>query len=488
LKTTPLRASLLAVTLLVAGVAAVSSLLACAAGSSDTGSDGGAGADGTTGEGGISSDTGIDTGGSTGGKLPIGSPCKGTSQCASPGSCTQLGMDAYCTEPCPSASCPTGTYCSLIENKPLCVPDLMQECLDCTTSSDCKLPSDACLTSPQGDQFCARDCTPSGDTCPTGFKCVDKAEYPGPRETVMDGGSSGGTESADAGAGSATKWCVPNDGASCKCDAERNGVVESCSVTNKWGTCTGQTTCIGATGKLQACNAQAPAQEICNGVDDNCNGQIDEGTGDELCSFMGPTPVNSSWVCMDGACSLGPCAQGWTAFPPGPLSNGCACAVNPGDSDGLCDMAIAAGSVTSMGGSPLVITGTLSSATAVAVYSLTTTDVNETTTDSYDVSIAFTKPTTNTEFVMDVIRGDPCSDTPSGGATDITSYDWCVNATSATAGLSVCGPTAVHHCADESSDYFIRVYRAAGATPTCTSYEITITGGGGTCDLTQSCM
>ena len=483
MKTSSFRASLLAVSLVACGIGP---LAACAAGSSDSGSDGGAGSsvDGTTGDGGPG--TGVDTGPSTGGKIAIGGECTKTSQCVAGGTCTKLGESSYCTEPCPSAVCPANTYCSLIDEAPLCVPDLKQECLDCTKSSECKLPSDACLTSPQGDQFCARDCTPSGDTCPTGFTCVDQAEYPGPRESADGGTKSSG--SADAGLGGARKWCVPDKGASCACDADRNGVVESCNVTNQYGTCTGQTACIGATGKLQTCNAQTPAKEICNGVDDNCNGQIDEGTPDELCSFMGPPPVNSSWVCMDGTCSLGPCNAGFTDFPPGPLSAGCACPVNAGDSDGLCDMAIAAGTVSSAGGSPLVITGTLSSATAVAVYSFTSTDADSATSDNTHVAIAFTMPTTNTEFVMDVIRGATCSDTPAGGATDITSYDWCVNATSATAGLSVCGPTAVHHCADVSSQYYVRVYRAAGATAACTPYELTITGSGGTCDLTQSCM
>jgi hypothetical protein len=521
LKTLRIRASVLAATF--AGI-----LIACAAGSTDTIGDGGL-ADGTgTGDGGGGDGSG-DTG-SKGSGLPIGSACESTSQCASPGTCTALGSGHYCTEPCPESDmCPTGTYCSIIDDTDLCVPDLKQECLTCTKASDCKLPSDACLTSPQGDSFCARDCTPEGDECPTGFTCVDKATYAGTKlgggsadagtsdggatdGSAVDGGAvdgdgedGGGLDSGgdaddsgmeagtDAGMGSGngpSKWCVPIHGASCTCDAERNGLVENCSVTNKWGTCTGQATCIGATGKLQACNAQTPSMEICNGVDDNCNGQIDEGDPNSLCSFMGGPPANSSWVCMNGACSLGPCAAGFTAFPPGPLSQGCNCAVNAGDADGLCDMAIQAGSVSATTGSPLVITGTLSSATAVAVYHFTSDDSGGlTNTNPYHVSITFTQPTTNTEFVMDVIRGATCSDAPVGATTDVTSYDWCVDATSATAGEAPCGPTAVHHCTDESSDYYIRVYRAAGVTPTCTTYELTVSGNSAAvCDLTQSCM
>ena len=56
-------------------------------------------------------------------------------------------------------------------------------------------------------------------------------------------------------------------------------------------------------------------------------------------------------------------------------------------------------------------------------------------------------------------------------------------------GEAPCGPATVNvpHCANHSSQYYVRVYRAAGVTGTCTPYEITITGGGGTCDLTQTC-
>ena len=452
--------------------------------------------------------------------VAIGSPCTTTDVCASSGTCTALGSAGmYCTEPCPLTSCPHGTYCSLIGGAATCVPDLMQECLICTLATDCKLPSDACLKAPQGDTFCARDCTPDNQ-CPMGYTCVDKATYSGaavdggvfeggagPADGGVhdaggghdagaggsgDGGGSDATSGADAAmadGGSPSRWCVPSGGASCSCDPSREGEVEACSIINAFGTCTGTQTCNGAAGIWQ-CNALTPMAEICNGKDDNCNGQVDEGDPNMLCAAEGAPPVHAGWVCMNGMCLLGACDQGWTDFPPGPPADGCPCATDTADLDGLCDQAIPAGSVTDVGGAPLTLTGTLSSATAVQVYSFTTTDTNEMTTNSYHVSIAFTAPTPNNEFVMDVERSAACNDTPTGGSTNITSYDWCVNATSATAGEAPCGPAIVNvsNCADHSSAYFVRVYRKAGATPTCTSYAIAVTGGGGTCDLTAKCM
>jgi hypothetical protein len=148
------------------------------------------------------------------------------------------------------------------------------------------------------------------------------------------------------------------------------------------------------------------------------------------------------------------------------------------------------GTVTDVGATPITIQGTLSSDTNQDYYSFQTVDTPETGTNSYHVAIAFTKPAPNNEFVMDVLRGGPCLDTPSGPGTAITTYDWCVNGTNGTMGEAPCGPSTTNepHCADHSSAYYLHVYRKAGVTGTCTQYEITINGGGGTCDLTQTCM
>jgi hypothetical protein len=114
--------------------------------------------------------------------------------------------------------------------------------------------------------------------------------------------------------------------------------------------------------------------------------------------------------------------------------------------------------------------------------------VNQAGTNSYHVAISITQPVPNNEFVMDVMRGDPCLDMPLGAGTSITAYDWCVNGSSATVGEAPCGPSAVHHCADHTSKYYVRVHRKAGATGTCTQYQVTVNGGGGTCDVAQTCM
>ena len=53
---------------------------------------------------------------------------------------------------------------------------------------------------------------------------------------------------------------------------------ETCENTNQYGTCVGMYECMGDQGWV--CDADMPVEEMCNGVDDNCNGEIDEGYTD----------------------------------------------------------------------------------------------------------------------------------------------------------------------------------------------------------------
>src|SRR5262249_2576949 len=161
----------------------------------------------------------------------IGSPCSNLTDCKM-GTCIFVGSDKYCSTPCPP-DCPAGTYCSMVNGMSMCVPDLGQECLPCATAKDCKLATDECLKPPPGDTFCARDCTPTG-ICPNGFTCMDKTTYMGGSGGADGGAPDAGKDSGAVDAGKPgsgpTKWCVPNSGFSCPCDAKRDGIVHDCHV------------------------------------------------------------------------------------------------------------------------------------------------------------------------------------------------------------------------------------------------------------------
>jgi hypothetical protein len=467
--------------------------VACAEGSNLPAPDPGTGGNGAGGTG-----TGIPPG-------QIGGTCVNDESCKVEGSsCVQIGGESYCTVACPP-QCPKGTYCAIINGDPMCVPDLESQCLPCTTILQCLNPSDACLTAPAGDKFCARDCTTTGE-CPNGFTCLEGAKYPpkqnpdpGGADAGTDGGSDGGTDGGtDAGpmmppAGQAYKFCVPNLPFSCPCTAKRDGVEKDCSIVNQFGTCSGVEVCMGDKNKFEGCTAQTPAAESCNAKDDNCDGTTDEGDPNALCTAEGPIPPHGSYVCSaKGTCDLGPCEAGWAAFPPGPVKDGCACAMEAGEPNNLCANATSAGMVTDTPGSNITLAGTLSAQDDVDVWTFDTVDTDELTTNSYHVSINFTSPMPNEEFVMDVIHGDACTDTPSGNSTNITSYTWCVDGRGAdgTSGEIPCANDGTQpvHCNNNSSKYFVIVRRKLGATGTCSQYNVSITAAGGTaCDFTQKC-
>lgn len=456
-------------------------------------------------------------GGEGGGGIPpgqIGGLCGDDTPCEQ-GDCTVVGANKYCTVPCPPG-CPDGTYCALINGDSICVPDLGSQCLPCTTVLQCLNPSDACLTAPAGDRFCARDCTTDGQ-CPNGFTCLEGAKYPptqggggggempdaGPPDDAGASGDAGDAGADDGGTdagptkppqGQAHKFCVPNVPFSCPCNEKRDGVEKNCSNSNQYGTCSGRETCNGASGKFEECSAKVPAAETCNTEDDDCDGMSDEGDPNELCSMEGPVPPHASWACTpQGSCALGPCEPGWAAYPPGPVSQGCACPVEMGEPNDLCANATPAGSVSDTDGSSITITGTLGGASDVDVWSFDTVDTDEVTTNSYHVSIDLVAPMPNDEFVIDVIRGDACTDTPTGGAVGITSYDWCVDGKSADGleGEATCANNgwAPVHCNNNSTKYYVRVHRKLGATGTCTQYSLLVTAkGGDPCDFTQKCQ
>jgi len=444
----------------------------------------------TTGAGAGAGDAGIPPG-------QVGGTCEEAKDCPEGASCTQVGSQKFCTVACPPA-CPQGTYCAIIEGDPICVPDQGQQCLQCNATVDCKSPSDSCLTAPPGDRFCAIDCTTMG-TCPTGFSCVEAALYqsgnwPGTGGGGSGGGGGAGGSEADAGStgsgppppsGQPYKFCVPDNGLSCPCDDKREGITHSCYRENEHGRCTGTESCNGQ--QWQGCSAALPAAEVCNDADDDCDDQPDNADPEQLC---GASPPHATWACIGGDCQLGMCEEGWTQFPPGPPSEGCPCQLEPEEPNNGCATATNAGTVTDAAPNSLVIHGTLSSAGDFDFWSFNTIDTNQANTNSYHVSIDFTGPMPNSEFQFDVIRGDACVDVPSGPATSITSYDWCVDGTSAggNEGEGNCGPTSPVHCENHSSKYYLRVSRKPGATSTCAQYQVTITAfGGDACDFTKKC-
>ncbi len=256
----------------------------------------------------------------------FGEPCANADDCLS-GICS-LHMGAYvCSKTCDEV-CPSGWSCKLIsgggDGQYVCVSNYSHLCLPCSTADGCtgEVPN-ACVKYSDGLSFCGGSCdleTP----CPEGFDCQEV-------ETTT---------------GAKTYQCVNSQGV-CECSslAIETGLASPCSTSNDLGSCSGYRVCT-ETG-LEACDAATPSVETCNGIDDDCDGVVDEDMcddgntctidicqGAEGCAYE---PINEG-ECMDGdVCTVGDhCEAGICVGTPLDCDDGNPCTEDVCDNLGGC--------------------------------------------------------------------------------------------------------------------------------------------------------
>ena len=93
--------------------------------------------------------------------------------------------------------------------------------------------------------------------------------------------------------------CLPANG-SCDCDESTHGAKKSCSETNPIGTCFGLQTCDAAAG-WSPCDASTPDSESCDGLDNDCNGAIDDGLDAPKCTLQQGVCSGATRQCGGGA-------------------------------------------------------------------------------------------------------------------------------------------------------------------------------------------
>jgi hypothetical protein len=241
------------------------------------------------------------------------------------------------------------------------------------------------------------------------------------------------------------------------------------------------------------------ASETCNNVDDNCNGQIDEGAATNLC----PSVPNGTPQCVSGKCS--PVCNGKSFDIDGLYINGCECSAdgNYGVQGGACTGAIDLGNLAD-DGSTVQKVGNIVPGEAGDWYRFHATDSPDTggACDKFNVKAKIVG-NPDGQFALDLYRGG-CA-----GANQLcaaqTDSGWNVN----TGGAPPYGPTTgkgstygggyavspspevggecnctgapgvpgMNVCTDNTADFFIRVYRLAGAPATCSTYTVQFSNG-----------
>ncbi len=239
----------------------------------------------------------------------FGAFCESNEDCYS-GWCIEGPQDFVCTKEC-LEGCPEGYVCKGIGNSMadvvfLCTPRSLKLCTPCTSDQQCA--GGRCLLL-DGEQRCGLPCAGEEDCLP-GYACL-----PDPEEAVE------GT------------WCQPTTG-SCGCNANVDGGQRSCAASSELGTCFGFEACDPDVGWL-ACTAAPPSAEVCDGLDNDCNGLVDDGLdgdgggGGQACENV----VEGVGACPGVRVCFGP--QGWICQ--GGVPEAETCDYKDNDCDGATD-------------------------------------------------------------------------------------------------------------------------------------------------------
>ncbi len=192
----------------------------------------------------------------------VGSVCTSALDCTA-GLCLNAQSGMKCSGICdPFVACPANFECLTVVGfeTTMCVPTMANLCRPCTSNAECWSNGvdvgDKCVSLGSHGHFCGGVCT-GGGACPLGYECHGMIDVNG----------------------SPTDQCIKVEG-TCECTERfiNEGAWTSCYMQNLYGKCEGDRFCT-LTG-LSDCTAPLPAEEVCNGLDDNCDGVVDEGVAD----------------------------------------------------------------------------------------------------------------------------------------------------------------------------------------------------------------
>lgn len=245
-------------------------------------------------------------------------PCEGNEDCFS-GYCVESADGKVCSKNCEDeTSCPNGWSCEQLSQggdpSYICISRDTFLCRPCQEDGDCNTPglpqTGHCVQVGPHGLFCTRLCD-DALSCPDPFTCEFQQPY----------GVDGPT----------LQMCVTDVLSTCECTPAfvTQNATTSCYQENEHGRCYGESACV-EEGPLGSCTALVPSVEICNGHDDDCDGEVDEEA--EGCVMYYEDMDGDGWGFGYGQCVCEQPDVGWVTQ--GGDCNEFVASINPGIEEG----------------------------------------------------------------------------------------------------------------------------------------------------------